>query len=513
MRPMFLIAWRSFVQHATSRAFIIGLLLMPIYMLIGGYFPSVTQVSAQSPLAQATQRHFGVLDETGKMTDVVDAALERDNAKRTFAALVEYAEENADEERMEAKDHDLYELLFSGDPDTPKAFAAYQKIGGSAGVFQALQPYLESGAPVFNTPKPRFVRVDLPPEILKAEDPIEAARPYLTGEMLVRGPTKNVNLWALLVIPKDFLSGEVQAQYYADDITRLGLHDFLKDALGEELRRRRVEQLGLNQTVAIEALETTADVAPIDPNAETKTTPPTAQFQAIGPMFVYLMLFLSVFMTANMVVMAMVEEKSNRVAELLLSCVRAESLMAGKLIAGLMLSLLLVAVWMVSASLSVAWLYPDATSIVASFFKSLTSGFQIFLLLAFFALSYLTVAAFYLAAGSAATSITDAQAIVAPATMLTLPVFLLPIAIAFDPDGTIARVASYVPLVSPFVMMLRSMGDPSVLDVVGALCVGLLTLIWLIRLVARVFRTNLLRPDATPSFVAFMRDLFTAKET
>jgi hypothetical protein len=38
-------------------------------------------------------------------------------------------------------------------------------------------------------------------------------------------------------------------------------------------------------------------------------------------------------------------------------------------------------------------------------------------------------------------------------------------------------------------------------------------LIWLIRLVARVFRANLLRPDATPSFIAFMRDLFTAKET
>jgi ABC-2 type transport system permease protein len=204
--------------------------------------------------------------------------------------------------------------------------------------------------------------------------------------------------------------------------------------------------------------------------------------------------------------MSMVEEKSNRVAELLLSCVRAETLMAGKLVAGLFLSFLLVAVWMISASASAAWLYPSSTSMVADFFASITSGTQPIMMVTFFSLAYLTVASFYLAAGSAATSVSDAQAIVAPATLITLPVFLVPIAIAFDPNGMLARAASFVPFVSPFVMMLRSMSAPSSVDVLIALVISLATLILMVRLVARVFRSNLLRPDSTPSFVAFIRD-------
>ena len=509
MRAMMLIAWRGFIQQATSRAFLIGLMLMPLYMIIGGYAPQVSQLSGQQSVLQSVRRHFAVIDQTGTFVSVIDAALVRDDAKRGLKAFTDYAEKNVDEERLRKGNAQLAALVLDGDPDSPADVATFQSMGGSSGVFSALQPYLKPGADVFNAPRARFVRVELPPEVAAAKDPVEAAKPYLLGDISIEGPTGDlVKLWALLVLPKDFVSGKEPAIYVADDVVRTGVRDFLKEALSEELKTRHVQALGIAPEAAIEALNASAAVTTLDPDEETKMTAPLQQFAMIGPMLVYLMLFLAVFMTANMVVMSMVEEKSNRVAELLLSCVRAETLMAGKLIAGLFLAFLLVGVWMLSASGSAAWLYPSSTSVVADFFAGITSGTQPIIMVTFFSLAYLTVASFYLAAGSAATSVSDAQAIVAPATLLTLPVFLVPVAIAFDPNGFLARVASFVPIVSPFVMMLRSMSAPEPLDVLIAFGVSFVTLALMVRLVARVFKANLLKPDSTPSFVAFIRDFF-----
>ncbi|MBI1210529.1 MAG: hypothetical protein GC190_03630 [Alphaproteobacteria bacterium] len=511
MRAMLLIAWRGFVTHATSRAFLIGLMLMPLYMLIGGLAPQVSQLSGQQVLYQV-HRHFAVIDQTGSFLPVIDAALARDDAQRGLRALLDYADKNVDADLLRKGNETLAKLVLDGDPDSPADAAALEGMGGATGAFVVLQPYLKPGADVFAAPLPRFIRVEPPHDVATADDPIEAARPYLLGDEQIETPSGGLaSLWALLVVPKDFASGDAPAVYVADDVVRTGLRVFLKDALSEELRKRRVEAAGLSPDVTIRALHASAAVKTIDPDEETKLTAPLQQFALVGPMLVYLMLFLAVFMTANMVVTSMVEEKSNRVAELLLSCVRADTLMAGKLVAGLLLAFLLVAVWMISASASAAWLYPSSTSVVADFFSSITSGTQPLMMIVFFSLAYLTVASFYLAAGSAAASVSDAQAIVAPATLLTLPVFLVPVAIAFDPNGFLARVASYVPLVSPFVMMLRSMSGPPPTDVLIAFAVSLVTLVLMIRLVARVFRRNLLKPDSTPSFVSFIRDFFSAR--
>src|SRR4029079_12739116 len=119
MRAMMLIAWRGFVQQATSRAFLIGLMLMPLYMLIGGYAPQVSQLSAQQSTFQSVRRHFAVIDQTASFLPVIDAALAGDDAKRGLKALLEYAEKNVDEEGLRAADVKLAALVLDGDADSP----------------------------------------------------------------------------------------------------------------------------------------------------------------------------------------------------------------------------------------------------------------------------------------------------------------------------------------------------------------------------------------------------------
>ena len=96
--------------------------------------------------------------------------------------------------------------------------------------------------------------------------------------------------------------------------------------------------------------------------------------------------------------------------------------------------------------------------------------------------------------------------------MISIPIFMLPIAIAYDPMGGLARFASYLPVFAPFTMMVRSLSKPEGIDVLGALVVSVLTLWWMIRLVARVFRANLLRPDSGATFTGFLRDLFGGRK-
>ena len=512
MRQIWLIAWHGFVQHATSRAFLLGLTLLPLYMLLGGALPKLSQ--SQFAALGGPIRHFAVVDRTGVMLPVIDAALERDIVAMGLTALADYAAEHADADSFRAKEPKLAGLLLDGDPQSPSTIDAVEALGGVSSAFVALRPHLKPKSPPFDAPRRRFIRVEAPPEIATGADVQQAARPYLSAEKRVAGPNGAAVLWAVLVIPEGFVDGSEAAHYITDDLSRLALREFLRAGLDGELKRRRAMAFAVPDAETGTIFGASGQIRSFDPDPDTTgAIAHMRQFAVLGAILVYLMLFMAVFMTANMVVMALVEEKSNRVAELLLSCVRAETLMAGKLFTGLMLAVLLVGVWIVSAMASIDLLFPTAKTIVENLVASISTPSQALRLFAFFALSYLTIGVFFLAAGSAATSITDAQAIVAPATMVTMPIFMLPIAIAYAPDGGLGRVASFIPFFSPFAMMVRSMGSPDGLDVLGALVVSILTLWWMIRLVARVFRANLLRPDSSTTFTGFLRDLWRAPRT
>ena len=506
MRQIFLIAWHGFVQHATSRAFLFGLLMLPVYMLIGGVTPGLSQ----GPLDAlgGSIRHFAVIDKTGVMTPAIDAAIEHDIALRGLITITDYADENADKELLRAKAPDLAALLLDGDPLSDAGIAAIKARGGIDQTFIDLRPYLKPDSPRYRAPIQRFFRVDVPDGIADADDMTAAADPYLSADKMIVGPFGPATLWALLYIPKDFLDGKSRATYLTDDTKTVGLREVLREALDGELKRRRAETLGVTREAVGQVLGTAGSIETIDPEPERLgALSHIRQLNVLGAVIVYLMLFMAVFMTANMVVMALVEEKSNRVAELLLSCVRAETLMAGKLFTGLLLAFLLVGVWAGSAYFSIDTLFPTAKVIIENLTENLKTPGQILVLVTFFSLAYLTVGSFFLAAGSAATSITDAQTVVAPATTMSLPIFLLPIVIAYDPASTFARFVSYVPVFSPFAMMVRSLSAPDGIDVLGALVVSVLTLWGMIRLAARVFRANLLRPDSSTTFLRFLRDL------
>jgi len=189
------------------------------------------------------------------------------------------------------------------------------------------------------------------------------------------------------------------------------------------------------------------------------------------------------------VAMGVVEEKSSRVAELLLSTVRPTHLLAGKVIGlgllGLGQLLLIALLGLVAAGASGA-LEVEEDLLVA-----------VGLALAWFVVGYAFYGAAFACAASLVSRQEDLQSVLTPLQMLLLVGFFLSFGVAAEPDGTLAVVSSFLPPVAPMIMPARiAVGEASTVEIVGAFVVTLLAAALLIPLAARIYSGAILRTGA-----------------
>jgi ABC-2 type transport system permease protein len=90
--------------------------------------------------------------------------------------------------------------------------------------------------------------------------------------------------------------------------------------------------------------------------------------------------------------------------------------------------------------------------------------------------------------------------------VLVVPILTMSF-IAQDPNGTLARVMSWIPLFTPFTMMNRAAAQPPVFDIVGTSVVLVLTTVAVLWLSGRVFRQGILRSGQPPRIIELWRML------
>ena len=217
----------------------------------------------------------------------------------------------------------------------------------------------------------------------------------------------------------------------------------------------------------------------------------------VMPMAFMGLLLVSVMLSGQYLLTTTVEEKQNRVVEVLLSATSPMELMVGKIFGQMAVGLLVLALYLglgVMALLSFASLgMLDPTLIV-------------FLLLFFF-IAYLTVGAFMAAIGAAVNDIREAQGLMTPVMMVIMVPWILWMPISRDPNSVFATVLSFLPPVSSFVTMLRmaSATPPplwqSLLSVVVS-AGGAVAMLWF---AAKIFRIGLLMFGKPPDFATLVR--------
>ncbi|KUO56569.1 MAG: ABC transporter permease [Sphingomonadales bacterium BRH_c3] len=174
-----------------------------------------------------------------------------------------------------------------------------------------------------------------------------------------------------------------------------------------------------------------------------------------------MMLFLLTMLLAGMVLSNLVEEKANKIIEILAAAIPMDAVFLGKLFAMLAVSIVGIAVWGLAGyglwSLS-GGAIADATGFNPSNLPAPAVGWPIFALLSvlYFAMAYLLLGALFLTIGAMAATVREVQTLSMPVTMMQLMVFFLAAYVITQPGSTLEMVAIVFPLSSPFAMLARA---------------------------------------------------------
>jgi ABC-type Na+ efflux pump permease subunit len=192
-----------------------------------------------------------------------------------------------------------------------------------------------------------------------------------------------------------------------------------------------------------------------------------------------------------------VEEKSNRVIEVLLSAVSPIELMAGKILGQMGVSMLVLALY-----IGVGLFMLMSFAMVG-----LLDPMLILYLVMFFVISYLLFAAVFSAVGAAVNEMREAQSLMTPVMLALMSPWMFASVIGREPNSMFSVAMSFIPPVNTFAMMIRlaSPAPPPVWQVLLTSLVGLLAACGVIWFAAKVFKVGLLMHGKAPNMTTLMR--------
>jgi ABC-2 type transport system permease protein len=201
------------------------------------------------------------------------------------------------------------------------------------------------------------------------------------------------------------------------------------------------------------------------------------------------MLFLLTMVLAGMVLSNLVEEKGNKIIEVLAAAIPMDAVFLGKLFAMLAVSFVAIAVWSSVGLLGVAagLRLPEMAAPAVGWPAFLALG------VVYFATGYLLLGSVFLAIGSMAATVRDVQSLSFPVTMLQLVVFLFSTYAATQGDKPVAIVAALIPFCSPFMMIARAATDAVLWPHLAALAWQALWVVVFVRTGAKLFRTRVMK--------------------
>lgn len=204
-----------------------------------------------------------------------------------------------------------------------------------------------------------------------------------------------------------------------------------------------------------------------------------------------LILMMLTMILAGMLLSNLIEEKSNKVIEVLVAAVPVDAVFLGKLMAMLAMSLTGIAVWGGAAALTMRGLFPATAAALPP--PAVGWGMFIALGVVYFIACYLLLGALFLGIGAQAGSVREVQTLSMPVTMGQLGVVALASSVVAAPDSGLAMAATIFPWSSPFAMIAHAAQSPAIMPHLLAIGWQILWVGIIIRLAARRFRVSVLK--------------------
>ncbi|MBX3462494.1 MAG: ABC transporter permease [Planctomycetes bacterium] len=319
-------------------------------------------------------------------------------------------------------------------------------------------------------------------------------------EQVLREHVRSGRLFAYFVLAGDPVADATQLGYVSNNLTDNALSEWYGGAATRVVRKLRLAAAQIapetarhiQESIHFRPRRVAADGSLEDVKDEQKAN----KFAPV--VFVYL-LWIAVFTAAQMLLTNTVEEKSNRIIEVLLSSVSPGQLMAGKIWGIGATGLTLILSWAVCGLVGVHF-GVQAVPKLAEWNLAEIVGDPLYLtsFVGYFLSGYLLFAAILVAIGSVCNSLKEAQNLLQPVfLLLMIPLFAM-IPVVQEPNGLMARVFTYIPLYTPFAMMNRASGPPPAWEYAATTVLILFSVWFAFKAAGRIFRVGVLMTGNPP---------------
>jgi ABC-2 type transport system permease protein len=291
--------------------------------------------------------------------------------------------------------------------------------------------------------------------------------------------------------------------YFARNPSSAVASEYIRGVMRDAMTRYRLLRLGISGPAVDAAVERADfDIRKATNDARKQASGITAFFMSFAfAMFIYFTLL----MYGVYILRGVLEEKSNRIVEIIVSSVKPFDLMMGKILGIGAVGLSQIAIWTLFGLALAAPQVAAAFSIAGPLLPPISTATLVFFPV-YFILGYFLFATVYAGIGSMFNSDEDAQQMVSVATMLlVIPMmFLLPV--IKNPSGGLATGLSLFPFFSPILMYLRiTIQQPPAWQIALSLAIMIGTILLMVWLVSKIYRVGILMYGKKPTIPEIVR--------
>ncbi len=340
------------------------------------------------------------------------------------------------------------------------------------------------------------------------------------------------SLAAVVVIPRD-VDSTAQVTVFSDKTVNMSLKSHIARSLSDTITQAHIAAYGVpNLQKMIDEANVDVDVKSVKWSDDGSETESSTEIAMVIGMILAFLTYMFVLMYGAMIMNGVIEEKTNRIVEVIVSSCKPFQLMMGKIIGVALVGLTQLAIWtvvmgvitsVVGAVLGVNLLTmsPSSMSPEAMAAMNEAQGFdmsgvlqavmgvnylQIFTcFVLYFIGGYLLYAALFAAFGSAVDQASDASQFTSPIIIIMIVALYAGMACIENPNGPMAVWCSIIPFTSPVVMMVRLPYDVPFWQLALSVVLLFATAAALVWVAARIYRTGILLYGKKTSFKEILR--------
>jgi ABC-2 type transport system permease protein len=491
MNPMLLVALREFRQICATRSFWITLLLLPMAFMVTQFTVRLTQ----PPPGVAVV----IVDASGRYGPAIEKRFALDQDRQALGDLATYAQR--------WKIAPTAGAVWGQGPHlfAPQEVAAFEASGGVPAAQAEIARLKPAKAPPFHPPAAGVILIPPPAGVVTDQGPEAfgaSLAPHLKKNVATPMGPRPLGLGVYL--PANLGAPGASVGMWSNGRQSEPLVETVRQELNGVARLQALQTSGIDMAALgrIQALDLPVTLA-LPPGGSSRVQ----ALQRSGlPLALAYLLLMSLMMSGSWMLQGLIEERSNKLLEAVLACVRPDDLLYGKLIGVLAVGMVMIVAWVGFAVVAAFSFQGAVADLLRPALTSISSPFVIGAMAYYFLAGYLAISMLFLAVGAVSDSMRDAQGYLTPIIMaIALPFAAIASSILQDPDGPLPRILSWIPLYAPFAMMARLGSGVAPVEVLGsaALLAAFIALEFV--LLSRLFRATLLQSGQSLGLMTLLR--------